>query len=69
MLADALSTAFYVMGPDAAREFCRTRPQLGVVLLRAARRQGGLEILTAGLGPEELSLTPPAGPAQESVDP
>jgi len=56
VLADALSTAFYVMEPDAALDYCRARPELGVVLLCPARRRGGVEIKTAGLGEDDLRL-------------
>jgi FAD:protein FMN transferase len=31
--ADALSTALYVMGLDAAREYCRTHPAIGAIVL------------------------------------
>jgi thiamine biosynthesis lipoprotein len=31
--ADALSTAFYVMGLDAATEYCRTHPQVAAIIL------------------------------------
>ena len=33
--ADALSTAFFVMGAEAAREFCRRHPGIGAVLVHA----------------------------------
>jgi thiamine biosynthesis lipoprotein len=32
-LADALSTAFFVMGPERTEEFCRARPEIGAVLV------------------------------------
>lgn len=31
--ADAISTAFFVLGADAAREFCRTHPDLAAIVL------------------------------------
>ena len=31
--ADALATAFYVMGPEEAEAFCRERPELGAVFV------------------------------------
>jgi thiamine biosynthesis lipoprotein len=31
--ADALATAFYILGIDAAREYCRQHPDVGAVLL------------------------------------
>ncbi|WP_157369367.1 FAD:protein FMN transferase [Zavarzinella formosa] len=30
---DALSTAFFVLGPDATERWCRSRPDIGVVML------------------------------------
>jgi thiamine biosynthesis lipoprotein ApbE len=32
-LADALSTAFYVMGPELARAYCQSHPGIGMILL------------------------------------
>lgn len=55
-LADALSTAFYVMGPQPALDYCRTRPEIGAVLICPVRHSGGFEIRTAGLGDDELRL-------------
>lgn len=55
-LADALSTAFYVMGPQPALDYCRTRPDIAAVLICPVRHSGGFEIDTAGLSAEELKL-------------
>ena len=46
-LADALSTAFYVMGPDRSLDYCRTHPGIGAVLI------------CAGPHGEESRFTPP----------
>jgi FAD:protein FMN transferase len=35
--ADALSTAFFVLGVEPTAEFCRSRPDIGVVLLPAGQ--------------------------------
>jgi thiamine biosynthesis lipoprotein len=56
MLADALSTAFYVLGLEKTREYCRTRPQIGAVLICPIRRQGGVEIHPINLSAAELTL-------------
>lgn len=32
-LADALATAFFILGPDWAREYCERHPEIGAVLL------------------------------------
>jgi FAD:protein FMN transferase len=55
-LADALSTAFYVMGPIQSLEYCRTHPEIGMVLLSPNLRGGGVEIHTAGLSEQELKI-------------
>jgi FAD:protein FMN transferase len=52
-LADALATAFYVMGAEAAAEFCRARPDLAAVLACPACRGGGMELRTVGLAEGE----------------
>ncbi len=50
--ADALSTAFYVLGPSAAMNFCRDHPDIGLVLFCPESPdcpQGPLRLLVAGL--------------------
>ena len=54
--ADALSTAFYVMGAQKAWEYCRARPQLAAVLVAAGDGPGGLEVRSIGLEEDELRL-------------
>ena len=53
-LADALSTAFYVMGPDRMLDYCRDRPEIGVVMACPVRHSGGIEIQSIGLTEDEL---------------
>lgn len=55
-LADALSTAFYVMGPQESLEYCQDRPEIATVLVCPVRHSGGIEIKTAGLTDDELRL-------------
>ncbi len=57
--ADALSTAFYVMGPDKALEHCQSRPDLGAVLVCPADRPAGLEVRSVGLEEDELRVLCP----------
>ncbi len=47
--ADALATAFYVMGVEATLEYCRTHEQIGAVLLYPATNGSNIETVTAGL--------------------
>ena len=47
--ADAFATAFFVMGVDETLRFCRTRPDLGVLLVCPGERPGSIEIATVGM--------------------
>ena len=42
--ADALSTAFFVLGVEDTLEFCAKRPELSVLLVSAGPRSGSIEI-------------------------
>ncbi len=55
-LADALSTAFYVMGPGRSLEYCRTRPEIGAVLTCRDPGSGRVEVHTVGLDRDELVM-------------
>jgi thiamine biosynthesis lipoprotein len=55
-LADALSTAFFVMGAEAALDYCQTHPEIAAVLLCPVRGAKGYEIRTAGLDDGALRL-------------
>jgi len=55
-LADALSTACYVMGAKQSLDYCRSHPGIGVVLLCPCPHGGGVEVHTAGLGDGELTI-------------
>jgi thiamine biosynthesis lipoprotein len=47
-VADALSTAFFILGVEPAREYCRQHPEIGVLLLPA----GADTLLALGSIPE-----------------
>jgi thiamine biosynthesis lipoprotein len=55
--ADALSTALFVLGPDAAREYCRTHPEIAAVVLPS-----GLDArpILFNLEPDSFTLPLPA---------
>ncbi len=55
-LADALSTAFYVMGPERSLQYCREHSDVGAVLLCTAAKGQQIDIHRAGLSEEELRL-------------
>jgi FAD:protein FMN transferase len=44
--ADALSTAFFVMGVDTALAYCQAHDQLSAVLIAAGRKSGSLDVHT-----------------------
>jgi thiamine biosynthesis lipoprotein len=48
-VADALSTAFYVLGPLAALDYCRQHPDIAAVLVCPAKTGHGWEIHSAGV--------------------
>jgi thiamine biosynthesis lipoprotein len=50
--ADALATAFYILGPEGAARYCATHPQVGAVLLP----DGADRPLIFNLGPDEAEL-------------
>jgi thiamine biosynthesis lipoprotein len=54
--ADALSTAFYVMGVEKAMEFCKKRPGLATVLVCPGKHRGSVAVHSANLAAEELRL-------------
>ena len=54
--ADALSTAFFVLGNQGVLEYCQNRPDLGVVLVLPGERKGSVEIQTLGLESDRLTL-------------
>lgn len=52
--ADALSTAFYVLGFEAAKEFCQQHPGLAAIFVCPTSRAGGIEVRTIGLNADEF---------------
>jgi thiamine biosynthesis lipoprotein len=47
--ADALSTAFYVLGFEAAARYCDRRPEIGFLMLLPAESGSAVELATCGL--------------------
>jgi thiamine biosynthesis lipoprotein len=50
--ADALSTAFYVMGPDAVKSYCEAHPEISALLVAPAEREGDVQLFAIGLNDE-----------------
>lgn len=51
--ADALSTAFYVMGVEATAEYCRVHPQIGAVIVAPGPRAGSIETHLIGISGDD----------------
>jgi len=60
--ADALSTAFFVMGVEATRAYCAERPELAVVFVLPGQREGTVAIETIGIR-DELNVLDETTPA------
>lgn len=54
-MADALSTAFFILGSDAAQRYCERNPDVGAILLPEGK---AAEPLVLGLASSEVSLLP-----------
>jgi thiamine biosynthesis lipoprotein len=51
--ADALATAFYVMGPQAARDYCQQHAGVAAVILCPGQREGSITTHVFGFGPDD----------------
>jgi thiamine biosynthesis lipoprotein len=56
--ADALSTAFFVMGLEKVRAFCQNRPDVGALLISPPSHGRTLEIVNLGFPDEDLFIEP-----------
>jgi len=48
--SDALSTAFFVMGVEAALEFCKSHPELRVIIVESIA-EGEIRVTRIGFDP------------------
>jgi len=48
--ADALATGLYVMGIEAAIQYCETHPDTGMIAILPTKRSGTVEVVTSNLG-------------------
>lgn len=60
--ADALSTAFYVMGPDEVGAFCARRPEITALLVCLAEDAGHVRVTTFGWDDSRGRLTADRSP-------
>jgi thiamine biosynthesis lipoprotein len=54
--ADALSTAFYVMGPHETAAFCRQHEGIGVLMIVPASDRHGERVITQGIDEADITL-------------
>ncbi len=52
--ADALSTAFYILGVDGAAAYCREHPEIGMVLLHPGKGASSVEMTSQGLDERDV---------------
>jgi thiamine biosynthesis lipoprotein len=52
--ADAISTACYVMGRDAALDFCRQRPEIGLIIVSPGLKSGSIQVDTLNIADHDL---------------
>ena len=56
-LADALSTAFFVLGVDRSLQFCQDHPEIGAALITTGERSGEIRLHGCGLREDEFRWT------------
>jgi thiamine biosynthesis lipoprotein len=52
--ADALSTAFFLLGAEAAEAYSAQHPETGIVIVEEVAADASPRVLTFGLGPEDF---------------
>jgi len=57
-MADALSTAFYLLGPDAAAAYAVDHPEVGVVIVELGPSPGRPRVLVFGLTEDDFTRAP-----------
>lgn len=55
-LADALSTAFYVLGPRPSLDYCQKHPEIGMILFSLAQEGGDVEMHRTGLKNDDWAI-------------
>lgn len=56
--ADALSTAFYLLGPEGAEDYVRANPEVGAIFVLEGPADGSPRVLTLGLNDHDFSREP-----------
>lgn len=66
--ADALSTAFFVMGVDASLNFCQARPQIAALIVTPGEKTGSVDVYAHGLTESDWRLLPEVGARLATVE-
>jgi FAD:protein FMN transferase len=56
--ADALATAFYVLGTEATLEYCRQHPNVDAVIMTPGKKAAQVDITILNLANEDIQLEP-----------
>lgn len=56
--ADALSTAFYLLGPEAAAAYVAAHPEVGALFIEEGPADGSPRVQSLGLGDDDFSQEP-----------
>ncbi len=56
--ADALSTAFFVLGPEGTARYCHDHPGIAAVLCTLSTGRGGFDLHQFGLEESEITIVP-----------
>lgn len=70
-LADAASTACFVLGPEGTADYCRNHPEVAAILVCPGERSGSLDIRAFGLPAEDwqrLDISTAAVPEKPPAD-
>ena len=52
--ADALSTAFFLLGAEAAEAYTASHPEVGIVIVEEGETNGSPRLRTFGIQPEDF---------------
>ena len=55
--ADALSTAFYILGPDSARDYCTRHPEFGAVVVSSPDSNEPVQVSLFGRAKDLVAVT------------
>ncbi|MBR5626890.1 MAG: FAD:protein FMN transferase, partial [Thermoguttaceae bacterium] len=58
-LADALSTAFFVLGPEKTELYCQTHPDVQTLMILEEERHPGYRLFPVNLTPDIFRLLEP----------